>query len=119
MNFFITQFLHAVPAQMPELYTAVGLALFTAGATRFVLWPIERHTPPAAAPPALPGSGLARPTTRQAFQVTAASALALLAGSCSPKSAGTGRRYCFGGSSSTRLLAAKPWSAVSAGSSEL
>ncbi|GAA2934584.1 hypothetical protein GCM10011428_60190 [Streptomyces violaceus] len=80
MNFFITQFLHAVPAQMPELYTAVGLALFTAGATRFVLWPIERHTPPAAAPPALPGSGLARPTTRQAFQVTAASALALLAG---------------------------------------
>ncbi|MCT9143523.1 FUSC family protein [Streptomyces violarus] len=80
MNFFITQFLHAVPTQLPELYTAVGLALFTAGATRFVLWPIERHTPPAAAPSALPGSGLARPTTRQAFQATAASALALLAG---------------------------------------
>ncbi|MGA5358321.1 FUSC family protein [Streptomyces purpurascens] len=80
MNFFITQFLHAVPAQLPELYTAVGLALFTAGATRFALWPIERHTPPAAAPPALPGSGLARPTTRQAFQATAASALALLVG---------------------------------------
>jgi hypothetical protein len=80
MNFFITQFLHAVPAQLPELYTAVGLALFAAGATRFVLWPIERHTPPAAAPPALPGSGLARPTTRQAFQATAASALALLVG---------------------------------------
>lgn len=80
MNFFITQFLHAVPAQLPELYTAVGLALFAAGAARFVLWPIERHTPPAAAPPALPGSGLARPTTRQAFQATAASALALLVG---------------------------------------
>ncbi|MEU1933289.1 FUSC family protein [Streptomyces coeruleorubidus] len=80
MNFFMTQFLHAVPAQLPELYTAVGLALFAAGATRFVLWPIERHTPPAAAPSALPGSGLARPTTRQAFQVTAASTLALLVG---------------------------------------
>lgn len=80
MNFFITQFLHAVPAQLPELYTAVGLALLAAGATRFVLWPIERHTPPAAAPPTLPGSGLARPTTRQAFQATTASALALLVG---------------------------------------
>ncbi|MEU0056485.1 FUSC family protein [Streptomyces sp. NPDC006334] len=80
MNFFITQFLHAGPAQLPELYTAIGLALFTAGATRFVLWPIERHTPPPPAPPALPGTGLARPTTRQAFQVTAASTLALLVG---------------------------------------
>ncbi|MEU0675543.1 FUSC family protein [Streptomyces sp. NPDC006172] len=80
MNFFITQFLHAGPAQLSELYTAMGLALLTAGATRFVLWPIERHTPPAAVPPALPGSGLARPTTRQAFQATVASALALLAG---------------------------------------
>ncbi|MFJ1730064.1 FUSC family protein [Streptomyces sp. NPDC088254] len=80
MNFFITQFLHAGPAQLPELYTAIGLALFTAGVTRFVLWPIERHTPPAPAPPALPGTGLARPTTRQAFQVTAASTLALLVG---------------------------------------
>ncbi|MGW2488460.1 FUSC family protein [Streptomyces sp. NPDC001606] len=80
MNFFITQFLHAVPAQLPELYTTVGLALLAAGATRFVLWPIERHTPPAPAPSALPGSGLARVTTRQAFQATAASALALLVG---------------------------------------
>ncbi|MFC9927482.1 FUSC family protein [Streptomyces sp. NPDC127190] len=80
MNFFITQFLHAVPAQLPELYTTVGLALLAAGATRFVLWPIERHIPPAPAPPALPGSGLARVTTRQAFQATAASALALLVG---------------------------------------
>lgn len=80
MNFFITQFLHAVPAQLPELYTAVGLALLAAGATRFVLWPIERHTAPAPAPSALPGIGLARPTTRQAFQATAASTLALLVG---------------------------------------
>ncbi|MDC0766989.1 FUSC family protein [Streptomyces sp. HD] len=80
MNFFITQFLHAVPAQLPELYTAVSLALFAAGATRFVFWPIERRTPPAAVPAALPGTGLARPTTRQAFQATVASALALLVG---------------------------------------
>ncbi|MFJ6718090.1 MULTISPECIES: FUSC family protein [unclassified Streptomyces] len=77
MNFFITQFLHAVPAQLPELFAAVGLALAAAGAARFVLWPIERRTPPPAAPPGLPGTGLARPTTRQAFQATAACAFAL------------------------------------------
>lgn len=80
MNFFITQFLHAVPAQLPELYAAVGLALLAVGAVRFVLWPIERRTPPTAAPSALPGTGLARPTTRQAFQATAACALALFVG---------------------------------------
>lgn len=27
MNFFTTQFLHAVPGQLPELYAAVGIAL--------------------------------------------------------------------------------------------
>ncbi|MBT2442613.1 FUSC family protein [Streptomyces sp. ISL-36] len=80
MNFFITQFLHAVPAQLPELYGAVALALAAAGAVRFVLWPIERRTPPAAAPAALPGTGLARPTTRQAFQAAAACAAALAVG---------------------------------------
>ncbi|MFD3695425.1 FUSC family protein [Streptomyces sp. NPDC058646] len=80
MHFFVTQFLHAVPGQLPELYAAVGLALLAAGAVRFVLWPIERRTPPAAAPPALPGTGLARPTTRQAFQTTAACAFALAIG---------------------------------------
>ncbi|MFG3001143.1 FUSC family protein [Streptomyces sp. NPDC048340] len=80
MMFFVTQFLHAVPAQLPELYAAVGLALVSAGAVRFVLWPIERRTPPAAAPSALPGTGLARPTTRQAFQATAACAFALAIG---------------------------------------
>lgn len=80
MNFFITQFLHAVPAQLPELYSAVGLALGAAAAVRFVLWPIERRTPPAAAPPPLPGRGLARATTRQAFQATAACAAALTIG---------------------------------------
>ncbi|MFJ2821295.1 FUSC family protein [Streptomyces toxytricini] len=80
MMFFVTQFLHALPAQLPELYAAVGLALLAAGAVRFLLWPIERHTPPAPAPPALPGRGLARPTTRQAVQATAACAFALLVG---------------------------------------
>lgn len=77
MNFFVTQFLHARPAQLPELFAAVGLALLSAAAVRFVLWPIERRVPPAAVPPAAPGTGLARPTTRQAFQATAACAVAL------------------------------------------
>lgn len=77
MMFFVTQFLHAQPAQLPELYMAVGLALLSAGSVRFLFWPIERRTPPAAAPPGLPGTGLARPTTRQAFQATAACAFAL------------------------------------------
>ncbi|MGW7518604.1 FUSC family protein [Streptomyces sp. NPDC054796] len=80
MSFFATQFLHALPAQLPELYAAVGVSLLVAGTTRFVLWPIERRTPPAAAPPMLPGTALARPTTRQAFQATAACALALVVG---------------------------------------
>ncbi|MDJ0381149.1 FUSC family protein [Streptomyces sp. G-G2] len=80
MSFFITQFLHAVPAQLPELYGAVGLALLASGAVRFLLWPIERRTPPAAVPPGMPGRGFARPTTRQALQATAACAVALSLG---------------------------------------
>ncbi|MEU8773856.1 FUSC family protein [Streptomyces sp. NPDC048606] len=80
MMFFVTQFLHAVPAQLPELYAAVGLALVASGAVRFLLWPIERRTPPAPAPPGLPGTGLRRPTTRQAFQTTAACGFALAIG---------------------------------------
>ncbi|MGH8920812.1 MAG: FUSC family protein, partial [Actinomycetes bacterium] len=32
MSFFVTQFLHAVPAQLPELYAAVALAMLAAGA---------------------------------------------------------------------------------------
>ncbi|MCX5197263.1 FUSC family protein [Streptomyces sp. NBC_00249] len=80
MMFFVTQFLHAVPAQLPELYAAVGLALLSAGAARFLLWPIERRTPPPAAPSGLPGTGLARTTTRQAFQATAACGFALALG---------------------------------------
>ncbi|MFI8522011.1 FUSC family protein [Streptomyces sp. NPDC085481] len=80
MQFFVTQFLHALPAQLPELFAAVLLALGSAGAVRFVAWCIERRVPPPAAPAPLPGTGLARPTTRQAFQATAACAVALAAG---------------------------------------
>ncbi|GAB2626630.1 FUSC family protein [Streptomyces capparidis] len=80
MSFFVTQFLHAVPGQLPELYAAMGLALLVSGAVRFLLWPIERRAAPAAAPPGPGGTGLARPTTRQAVQAAAASALALCVG---------------------------------------
>ena len=81
MNFFVTQFLHAVPEQLPELYAAVGLGLGAAGLVRFVLWPLERGAAPSApAPRPLPGAGLARPTTRQAFQATAACVFALAVG---------------------------------------
>ncbi|MFE5963911.1 FUSC family protein [Streptomyces sp. NPDC056463] len=80
MMFFVTQFLHALPAQLPELYGAVALALAAAGAVRFVAWCIERRVPPPAAPAQLPGRGLDRPTTRQAFQATVACAVALAAG---------------------------------------
>jgi len=80
MSLFVTQFLHAVPAQLPELYAAMGLSLLAAGAVRFLLWPIELRVPPATAPAGLPGTGLARPTTRQAFQAAAACSLALAVG---------------------------------------
>ncbi|MEV7675558.1 FUSC family protein [Streptomyces sp. NPDC000963] len=80
MQFFVTQFLHALPAQLPELYAAVALALLASGAVRFGAWCVERRVPPPAAPLPLPGAGLARHTTRQAFQATAACAVALAAG---------------------------------------
>ncbi len=80
MQFFVTQFLHALPAQLPELYAATGLALGAAATVRFVLWPIERRVPPPAVPAALPGTGLARSTTRQAIQVCVASGAALVLG---------------------------------------
>ena len=50
MTFFITQFLHAVPSQLPGLYAAVALAVASASAVRFGAWCIERRTPPPAAP---------------------------------------------------------------------
>lgn len=80
MAFFITQFLHTLPEQLPEVYSAVLLSVLTASAVRFGLWCYERRLPVAAvlAPPA--ARGLARATTRQAVQATVGGALALLAG---------------------------------------
>ncbi|KFG06773.1 FUSC family protein [Streptomyces scabiei] len=80
MTFFVTQFLHAVPGQLPELYAAMTLALAAAAAVRFGVWCIERHVPPPAAPAPGDGRGLARSTTRQAFQASAACAFAMAVG---------------------------------------
>ncbi|MFI5759156.1 FUSC family protein [Streptomyces sp. NPDC051569] len=80
MMFFVTQFLHALPAQLPELFAAVALALAASSTVRFGLWCVERRTPPPAVPAPLTGRGLARPTTRQALQATVACAVALSVG---------------------------------------
>lgn len=77
MAFFVAQFLHTVPAQLPGLYSAQILALLAASAVRFGLWCYERRLPPQTAPAPPGGSGLARTTTRQAVQVAVAGALAL------------------------------------------
>lgn len=66
MSFFLAQFLHAVPAQLPQLGAAVVLALLTSSAVRFGLWCYERRLPePRPAPAPLGGRGLARPTDRK------------------------------------------------------
>lgn len=70
MTFFITQFLHAVPAQLPQLYAAMALSLAASSAVRFGAWCIERRTPAPAAPappPAVasPGRPPARPSRRR------------------------------------------------------
>jgi hypothetical protein len=80
MMFFTTQFLHALPGGLPQLYAAVALSLAASSAVRFGAWCVERRTPLPAAPAPLDGRGLARPATRQAFQATAACAFALTAG---------------------------------------
>ncbi|MFI9645631.1 FUSC family protein [Streptomyces sp. NPDC052040] len=80
MNFFVAQFLHAVPALLPELFAAVALSLAASAAVRFGLWCVERRTPPPAAPAPLDGRGWDRPAVRQAFQATAACAFAVAAG---------------------------------------
>ncbi|MEU9185612.1 FUSC family protein [Streptomyces sp. NPDC048484] len=80
MTFFITQFLHAVPGQLPQLYAAMGLSLAASSAVRFGAWCIERRTPAPVTSAAPAGRGLSRPTTRQAFQATAACAFAIAAG---------------------------------------
>jgi hypothetical protein len=80
MTFFVTQFLRTVPAQIPELYSSVVLAVLTASAVRFGAWCFERRLSPPPAPALPAGTGLARTTTRQAVQVTVAGAFALAAG---------------------------------------
>ncbi|MFF2962570.1 FUSC family protein [Streptomyces sp. NPDC057963] len=80
MAFFTTQFLHTLPGQLPELYSAVALSLLASSTVRFGLWCYERRLPPAAVPAPVTGEGLARATTRQAIQATAGGALALAAG---------------------------------------
>lgn len=73
MMFFTTQFLYAVPSQLPDLYGAVALAIAASAGVRFGLWCIERRTAPPAAPAPPTGRGLAR----QAFQATVACGIAL------------------------------------------
>ncbi|MER5358499.1 FUSC family protein [Streptomyces sp. NPDC002785] len=80
MAFFTTQFLHTLPGQLPELYTAVALSLLASSAVRFGLWCYERRLPAAVVATPVTGKGLARATTRQAIQVTVGGALALTAG---------------------------------------
>ncbi|MFB9392685.1 FUSC family protein [Streptomyces coeruleoprunus] len=81
MTYFVAQFLRSEPAQLPELYSAVLLAVLTSSVVRFGLWCYERRLPPPAVP-GLPGggTGLARATTRQAVQVAVAGAFALAVG---------------------------------------
>ncbi|WP_431047359.1 FUSC family protein [Streptomyces sp. P1-3] len=80
MMFFATQFLHAVPGQLPQLYAAVAVALLAVAGVRFGAWCVERRNPPPAAPAPPTGRRLAHPATRQAFQATAACAFALAIG---------------------------------------
>ncbi|MFJ6705152.1 MULTISPECIES: FUSC family protein [unclassified Streptomyces] len=80
MTYFVAQFLHATPGQLPRLYAAVLLSVLAAAVVRFGLWCYERHLPPAAVPAPHAGRGLARVTTRQAVQATAGAGFALVVG---------------------------------------
>lgn len=80
MTYFVAQFLHTTPGQLPEICAAVLLSVLAAAATRFGLWCYERRLPPAVAPAPPEGRGLARITTRQAVQATAGAGFALLVG---------------------------------------
>ncbi|MFJ2874796.1 FUSC family protein [Streptomyces sp. NPDC087298] len=80
MAFFTTQFLHTLPGQLPELYSAVALSLLVSSTVRFGLWCYERRQPAPVVPAPVTGAGLGRATTRQAVQATAAGAFALTAG---------------------------------------
>ncbi len=86
MMFFVAQFLHAAPADLPRLLAAIGTGLGVAATVRFRLWCYERGAPPPAAAllpaavPAVAGRGPRRPTTRQAVQAASAAAAALVLG---------------------------------------
>ncbi|WP_031092325.1 MULTISPECIES: FUSC family protein [unclassified Streptomyces] len=80
MTFFVAQFLHAAPGQLPELYAAVLLSVLSAALVRFGVWCYERRLPPAAVPAPTAGTRLARVTTRQAVQATAGAGFALVVG---------------------------------------
>ncbi|MGW5737370.1 MULTISPECIES: FUSC family protein [Streptomyces] len=80
MTFFATQFLHTVPAQLPELFAAILLSLCASSAVRFGAWCYERRLPPAVVPAPPGGRGFARTTTRQAVQAMLGGAFALAAG---------------------------------------
>ncbi|MGW7424555.1 FUSC family protein [Streptomyces sp. NPDC054813] len=80
MTYFVAQFLHATPGQLPELYAAVLLSVLATAAVRFGLWCYERRLPPPPVPAPPAGSGLARVTTRQAVQATAGAGFALVVG---------------------------------------
>ncbi|MEU6281554.1 FUSC family protein [Streptomyces sp. NPDC047028] len=80
MTFYVAEFLHATPGQLPGLCAAVLLSVLSAAAVRFGVWCYERRLPPAAVPAPPAGRGLARVTTRQAVQATAGAGFALLVG---------------------------------------
>ncbi|MEE4542278.1 FUSC family protein [Streptomyces sp. V4-01] len=80
MMFFVAQFLHAGPADLPRLLAAVAIGLGVAAAVRFGLWCYERGARPAAVPALAQPRGLRRPTTRQAVQAATAAAAALALG---------------------------------------
>ncbi|MFJ8074147.1 FUSC family protein [Streptomyces sp. NPDC096176] len=80
MTFFVTQFLHTVPGQLPELYSAVLLAVTASSLVRFGVWCYEKNAAPIVVPALSGGRGVARTTTRQAVQVAAGGAFALVVG---------------------------------------
>jgi uncharacterized membrane protein YccC len=80
MMFFVAQFLRTGPADLPRVAGAVLTALAVSALVRFGLWCLERRHPTPQAPAAPRQRGLRSPTTRLAFQATAACAVALATG---------------------------------------
>lgn len=113
MMFFTTQFLHAVPGQLPQLYAAVALSLAASSAVRFGAWCIERRSPCRPRRCRWRGAGWrAPPPVRPSRRPRPAPSRSPRASS-SRTTAGTGPSAPRGGSSSTRPRAARRWSAVS------